>query len=186
MIWKQQKRKEAKHISVRARRMVWHTSLQHFWKHLSSPFTSRDTISRYSDCWARPQLYWEPKLTSWNNQPEQKKKKQKETFVKLKHILLSKRTNHTGNIHLPLGQVATKPRLSFQCKIYGGSCKALGSFKRSEELLIVHQRTSPHHRDAASCSERQEVGCIMQVSIAFLWYLPSAEGNTDRRLEGVM
>lgn len=128
MIWKQQKRKEAKHITVRAKRMVWHTSLQHFWKHLSSPFTSRDTISRNSDCWARPQLYWEPILISWNNQSKQNTKRnlcKAEVHTVIQTVKVADELKHSGNTYSPLEQVAIKLQLSFQRKIYWGSCKAL-------------------------------------------------------------
>lgn len=146
MIWKQQKRKEAKHITVRAKRMVWHTSLQHFWKHLSSPFTSRDTISRNSDCWARPQLYWEPTLISWNNQSKQNTKRnlcKAEVHTVIQIVQVADELKHSGNTYSPLEHVAIKLQLSFQLKIYWGSCKALFNLNGSQELLIRRQKT-PH------------------------------------------
>lgn len=189
MIWKQQKCKKAKHISVRAKRTVGHTSLQHFWQHLSSPLTSRDTISRYSDCWARPQLYWEPILTSWNNQSKQNTKRnlcKAEAHTIIPIVQVTDELRRSGNIYLPLEQVGIKLQLSFQHTLHlWKQLQSPLSFQGKLRVIDSKPKNFPYHFGVANYSETQRL-VHYESEHFFLSYLPSAESNTDLRLESVM
>lgn len=90
---------------------------------LSLPVTlSAETLTAEPGHSCTGNLYWQAEITNQS-------KTQKETFVKLKYIPLSVQVTdelkRSGNTYSPLQQVAIKLQLSFQCKIYWGSCKAL-------------------------------------------------------------